>query len=164
MIDYKNGNKRFCFRAAGIAFYNGGVLLHRAENDEFWTLPGGRVELMELSEDTLKREMQEELNEAVLIERLAFILENIYEFEGFTTHEIGMYFIMSFNEGSPLYDKTSITIGKEAETKLIFKWFSLEEIEALKFYPAVLKEKLDIAGTGIEHVINIEASFNKLQV
>ena len=39
----------------------GRILLHRADYEDFWSLPGGRVEMLEDSREALRREMLEEL-------------------------------------------------------------------------------------------------------
>ena len=40
-----------------------------------WTLPGGGIELLEPSDKALKREMQEELQVDIRIERLLWVIE-----------------------------------------------------------------------------------------
>jgi len=44
MITFERGDVRFNYRVVGIAFDADRVLLHRAERDDFWALPGGRGE------------------------------------------------------------------------------------------------------------------------
>lgn len=68
MIMLDDGSIRFVFRIVGVLLYDNHVLLHRAEQDDFWSLPGGRAELLEPSRETLKREMQEELGVDVTVE------------------------------------------------------------------------------------------------
>jgi len=48
----------FNFRAAGIILDGDWVLLHRAEIDDFWAPPGGRVELGEAAAEG-KRQISE---------------------------------------------------------------------------------------------------------
>lgn len=42
-VVFKADKAVFNYRVAGIWIKNGYVLLHRFVNDDFWTLPGGRV-------------------------------------------------------------------------------------------------------------------------
>ena len=56
-----NEKDRFILRVAGIAINNKRVLLHRADFDDFWTLPGGNCEFYEDTEYALQREFFEEL-------------------------------------------------------------------------------------------------------
>jgi 8-oxo-dGTP pyrophosphatase MutT (NUDIX family) len=62
MITFARENVWFALRVAGVAIHDGHVLLHRAECDDFWALPGGRAELLEPAAESLIREMQEEVN------------------------------------------------------------------------------------------------------
>ena len=39
-ISYERNNNKFNFRVAGIVMDAGRVLLHKAEQDDFWNLPG----------------------------------------------------------------------------------------------------------------------------
>ena len=70
MIRFDQGTRRFNYRVVGVAIHDGSVLLHRAAHDPFWTLPGGRAEHGETAEQTLKREMREELETDVHVLRL----------------------------------------------------------------------------------------------
>ena len=45
-------------RAAGVMTHNGKVLVHRNVNSDHYALIGGRVEIGENSEDTIKREIK----------------------------------------------------------------------------------------------------------
>ncbi len=72
----------FQMRVAGIAFRNGHVLVHRATHEKFWTFPSGRAEIGERSEETLAREMVEELGAEVSVGRLLWVVENFFHYEG----------------------------------------------------------------------------------
>ncbi|MEG2460481.1 MAG: NUDIX domain-containing protein, partial [Clostridia bacterium] len=63
MISYLENSNKFNFRVGGIILSKdkSKVLLHRLSNFNFWLLPGGRVEMMENTEESLIREMEEEI-------------------------------------------------------------------------------------------------------
>ena len=48
VINFTEDGKRFNYRVVGVALHNGRVLLHKNETEHFWSLPGGRGELLEL--------------------------------------------------------------------------------------------------------------------
>ncbi len=50
MICFDTGNGRFNFRSVAVIIQNDHILIHRAVEDNFWALPGGRVELFENSD------------------------------------------------------------------------------------------------------------------
>jgi hypothetical protein len=64
MITFCRNNVTFGLRVAGIAIHEGYVLLHRAECDDFWALPGGRAEQLEPSTASLKHEIMEANDES----------------------------------------------------------------------------------------------------
>ena len=153
MITFKRENVRFSYRVVGIAINDNRVLLHKSEDSDFWSLPGGRGELLEASKDTLKREMHEELNTNADIGRLVWIIENFYEEYGDFNHELGLYFLMEFPSNSIIYQKTDPFIGYEGNMRLIFKWHSIDRIEDLILYPTFLKKSLKSMPNKIEHVV-----------
>ncbi len=91
MITFEEGGKKFNYRVVGIALDVDRVLLLRTEKDDFWFLPGGRVELLEPSQDALIREMREELEVDVRVERLVWVVENFFEYEGKFCHELALF-------------------------------------------------------------------------
>lgn len=55
MITFKEHGTRFTYRIGGIALHNNRVLLQYADEAEpFWFLPGGRAEIYEPAQETLK--------------------------------------------------------------------------------------------------------------
>ncbi len=64
--------------------------------------------------------MREELEVEVRVERLIWVVENFFEYQGMSPHELGLYFLMRFPEGSPLYGKQEPFEGDEEGIKLIF--------------------------------------------
>ena len=62
MLMFDLEGERFMYRVAGVAVIDGRVLVHQFEGeDDFYVLPGGRVEMREPAEEALAREMREEL-------------------------------------------------------------------------------------------------------
>ncbi len=159
MIVLTEGNARFNFRVVGVAFDKGRVLLHRGEQDDFWALPGGRVELLEMAQTALEREMREELNAEVQVERLLWVAEYLFAYEGLLNHEIGFYFLMSFPPGSPVTAHTTPFMANEEGVRLIMQWFSVEEVGDLQLYPIFLRTRLQKLKAGVEHVAQVEDSY-----
>jgi ADP-ribose pyrophosphatase YjhB (NUDIX family) len=144
---------RFTYRVAGVAIHDGAVLLHRSEHEDFWTLPGGRCELLERSDDALCREMAEELGADVMVQRLLWIVENFFEYDAAHCHEMGLYFLMRFN-GEPPGSGGEPFIGHEGDPPLIFQWFPLETLGDMTIYPTFLKERLQAIPDATSHVIH----------
>ena len=99
MICFDDGPDRFQMRAAGMAVEDGHVLIHRATHEDFWTLPGGRIEQGETSATTMIREMREELLVEIEIGPLSIIVESFFLDIGQQFHEIGFYHTMRVPRG-----------------------------------------------------------------
>ncbi|HUT82785.1 MAG TPA: NUDIX hydrolase [Candidatus Bathyarchaeia archaeon] len=137
------------YRVAGVIIKNNRILLHRSEIDDFWALPGGSIKFMETYEKAIKREFKEELNIKIEVGRLLWVLENYFEYQNEKIHSIEFYFLIT-----PLDSEEKLSseefFGKEehfyhekyGQLKLIFKWFSLNELAEIDLRPKILKQEL----------------------
>jgi len=155
MITFDEGRARFNYRVVGIALNRDRVLLHRAEMDDFWSLPGGRVGMLEPAEDALKREMREELGIEIHIERLVWVVENFFEHDNKSYHELAFYFLMAFPHDSHAY-KNEEFLGNDESIKLFFKWHQLSKLEEVRLYPSFLRKGLSLLPEGIEHIVHTD--------
>ncbi|MCE7061317.1 NUDIX hydrolase [Dyadobacter sp. CY343] len=138
MISLPVGDALFNYRVAGVAVLNGKLLLHKTPSDKFWSLPGGRAEIFEFSNDTLAREMQEETGLEVAVGELIWISENFFVYNGKKYHELGFYYLMEIHG---LTDQSDF-VGAEGQDELLFKWIDVEELESNRIYPEFVAEEL----------------------
>jgi ADP-ribose pyrophosphatase YjhB (NUDIX family) len=158
IVSFGANGRTFNFRAAAVIVDTGRVLLHRAEYEDFWSLPGGRVEMLEDSREALQREMLEELGENVEIGRLVWVGENFFQFLFTQFHELGLYFEVSLPNGSELRGRTKEWHTTEDNgVKLCFRWFELEQARELPILPEFLREGLSSLPAGTEHVVQRDA-------
>ncbi|MEE4194675.1 MAG: NUDIX hydrolase [Anaerolineae bacterium] len=155
-ITNKNDRIRFKFRVAALAMYQGHVLIHKYEGSKYWSLPGGNVELGETTQEALKRELQEEANLEVEVDRLLWVHENYFvrksgRHAGKYIHEICFYYLVRINT-----EKTFQFTGKEDDLELFFKWVLLDDISAYSLEPAFLKSRLNLISGHPEHIVTIE--------
>lgn len=158
MIRFDEGNNRFNYRVVGVAVHENAVLLHQAEGDPFWTFPGGRAELGESAEQTLRREMKEELDVEVEIVRLLWFVENFFTYEDKHYHEIALYFLMQFPSTSKYLVQSEPFQGQEKEVKLTFQWFPLEPevLSSLPLLPSFLQTALQKLPESVQHVVHYD--------
>ena len=142
MIDIKKDNVRFFYRAVGVAINEGRFLLYRAEGENAWLFPGGRVELLESAAASVCREIAEELEIAVEVERLLWVVEQFFEVDGIFSHELGFYFMLKLPANFAYLNSTEPFYGDEEGLKLIFRWFTPDELDEVLMYPLILKEAL----------------------
>lgn len=157
MITFDRGNLRFSYRVAGVAIRDGKVLLQRPVEGGFYFLPGGRAELQESAGETLRREMQEELHVDVTVGRLLWVVENFFERGGKTFHELGMYFLMTFADDSPVVDTSRAILVEETNHKFILQWYALDGLDSIQIYPSFLQTALRSLPDGTEHIVHIDA-------
>jgi ADP-ribose pyrophosphatase YjhB (NUDIX family) len=153
-------DKVFTYRVAGVAYHDGKVLLHRAEGDEFWTLPGGACEFGEDSKAALTREMKEELAAEINIGRLVWVVENFFELNSKRWHEIGLYYYFEFIDKSAALNSQAKFAGsekhfeKDKDIKLHFEWFTLEQIKTLNIKPKFLSTHMHHIPAHVQIIVN----------
>ncbi len=150
MISFQIENSTFNYRVAAVIIHDGKLLLHHSEVDSFWTLPGGRCEMMEFSKDTLKREFLEEINEEIHVNQLLWVVENLFKYNAANVHELCFFFSANLQDDSKIINQDEF-IGIETNMKLIFKWFKFEDLKTVKVYPEFLPEKINSISDSIEH-------------
>jgi ADP-ribose pyrophosphatase YjhB (NUDIX family) len=157
MIRLEEGNNRFNYRVVGIAINENRVLLHKADGDNFWALPGGRAEFGEPSEQTLKREMKEEIGTEVEVVRLLWFVENFFTYAGYRYHEIALYFLMRLPATCKYLDQGSFE-GEDAGVKLTFQWFphQPEILSGLPLLPSFLQTAIQKLPESVQHVIHYD--------
>ncbi len=152
MITFTHQTTRFNYRVACVLLSGPRVLLHRADPDLFWTLPGGRCELLEDSAATVRREMQEELASPVVPERLLWVVENFFRYAELDYHELAFYWLAHLPDTSPLRALDAFE-GREPTVRLHFRWFELASLPELDVRPAFLKDRLGSLPPTTEHLV-----------
>ena len=115
----------------------------KARDETFYRPLGGGIEFGEKAEDTVRRELNEEINVEIEDVRYLGTLENIFTFNGGSYHEVVMVYDAALIE-SGLYEQ-AVIVGKEANGDTIRAlWKSLDEFESGKLilYPSGLMELL----------------------
>jgi ADP-ribose pyrophosphatase YjhB (NUDIX family) len=146
---------RFKYRTAGIALKDDYVLIHQCEGNSYWSLPGGHVEMMETTSSALEREIAEEINIRVKVDRLVWTTENFYRRRNKLFHEVAFYYLISFPENQEWYKIERQLEGFEhgSSSRLIFRWIEKSQIAGIELYPVFLKTRLLHIPDSIEHII-----------
>ena len=155
MISFEAGTHRFNLRAAAVVLHEGAVLLHRIEGDDFWSMPGGRVEPGETGAAAVVREMREELGESVHCGELLWVVENFFSYRERAHHELGLYYAVRLQPGSRLLGPGPFR-GIEDGLALTFAWFDCARLEEIEVRPSFLARALDAAERGFRHLVHHE--------
>ena len=128
-------------RAAGIIIHNNKILTHRNIKSDHYALIGGRIEIGEDSETTLKREIMEEMGKEIEITGYISTIENFFEMDSKKYHEIMFVHKAEFkNEKDQEIEETIKNI--EGKDYLVYEWIPLEKIDEYPIKPEVVKEIL----------------------
>ena len=111
-------------RTAGLILHNNKVLTHRDVRKDHYCLPGGRVELGESSDKTIKREMEEELGKEIEIIEYVSTIENFFEMEDKKYHEkIGLV-----SKSYKLHEEVVTAFSKACEERGVSLGPTLEKL------------------------------------
>ena len=138
-IEIVSNNIKFKYRVSGILLKDNKILVCKINNNEFYCLPGGHVELLEDSQSAMLREFKEETLIDAKVEKLLFMTENFFKSGKYDCHEIGMYYLLSADNVS-IEDFTREEHERDGITHLSFKWIDVDNLENLK--PEFLKNNL----------------------
>ena len=139
-------------RAAGVIIHNNKILAHRNLNKDHYCIPGGRVEIGENSEKTVKREIQEELGKQIEITGYVATIENFFEMNESKYHEI--YFLHEIEFTNEEDKKINYTMhNEEGKEYLQYEWLDLDRIEEYNILPKCLKQVLKSKNFPV-HIIN----------
>lgn len=138
----------FNFRVAGVAVFNGKILLHKTPTDNFWSLPGGRADIFEFTKETLLREMMEETGMRVEVADLMWVVENFFSYDGSKYHEVGFYYKMDIQADGNQYDFQTVEEGGE----LLFHWHEIDKLHEIKIYPGFISADLILNTSHTRHI------------
>lgn len=122
-------------RSAVIILKNKAILLmHRHKlGEEYYTLPGGTIEPGENPAETAIREIKEETNLDIVLDKLLWEIKD--------EHHHGYYFLAKSFSGK-------IKLGgpelERAKTGNLYKpeWIKIKDLKNILVYPEIIKEKI----------------------
>lgn len=149
MLSFQKGNSQFNFRSIALLIEDDHILIQKDMKDDFWALPGGRVEFFENSGDTVVREILEELGWKVQVVRPIWFIENFFQIGKTNFHEVSTIYLMKildYNEYNPNIE------FKGLEDHLTFKWSDISTLNDINLKPKELKSKISNLPNNIEFI------------
>ncbi|MGE6555956.1 NUDIX hydrolase [Exiguobacterium artemiae] len=139
-IKFTVGQQRFNHRAAAVIVKEGHLLIHRNVRDDFWALPGGRIQLMENGETAIVREIEEELGLKAEVTRFLSVHENFFTYDEVSFHEVGFYYEVNILDDIQVGSKEFF--GTEGE-ELIYQYVPIKQLSSITLYPERLKQMVE---------------------
>jgi 8-oxo-dGTP pyrophosphatase MutT (NUDIX family) len=139
-LDFKRDNFRFNARTSAIIYnkYLSKVLLFNVEGRDFYMLPGGRIEELEESIDTIKREIKEETGWDNITYSFLALSEEFANDKAFNNHQINIIYKGIYN------DEINNIKFKGLEGDWInFEWVDIKNINQYKIYPEGINAIID---------------------
>ncbi|WP_430009892.1 NUDIX hydrolase [Methylophaga lonarensis] len=156
MISFAAGGHHFNLRAAAVIVDRGKVLLHKIAGDNFWSVPGGRVEPGETAAQAVIREILEETGEQAQCGQLLWVAENFFEYHGSQHHEIGLYFNVQLPPHSRLLALEDSIEFVDENTSMTYSWLAIAQLPSHEVRPSLLFRALTERDTSLRHYVHYE--------
>lgn len=157
-ITLKTENDMFYYSVRGIIKQSNKYLVMRVTKPDgsqnSFHFPGGHVEVGEEAEQTIRREILEEVGCEVKDVNLFAFIENFWKYNGMLGHGIELAFITTPLTPLKTEDYYKIEVDKNVEKKLEFKWLTTNELKNFDVRPAIIKDIIISGKTKIiQHVV-----------
>ena len=139
----KVGNAVFGVRATALILQNRKLLVTK-DKGKYYTI-GGAIQVNERTEDSVVREVREELGVKAEALQLAFVVENRFEQAGIHYHNIEFHYLVDLLEDAPL-------TMQEDEKSQPCEWIDLDQLEGINLVPAFLKIALPDWDGQLRHI------------
>ncbi|HEM4050907.1 TPA: NUDIX hydrolase [Streptococcus suis] len=142
----RHDNQIFGVRATGLLVKDEKLFLVRAPEGNYYTL-GGAIKLGETTKEAVQREMQEELGIDVEVGPLAFIVENQFNLQEKSYHQIEFLYLVT-----PLSEP--IAYLEEGGSIRQCEWIAFTDLKNLDINSAFLKTELATWRGQLQHFVN----------
>ena len=145
----------FNYRVGAIIIHDGKLLLMHNEEEPYYYTVGGRVHFNETTEETVVREIREEIGVDLEIDRFLFFQEQFFDGKvtGTHIHELGVYYLMKDSPALENLKCHSVTARGVAEE---LHWVPLDETGSLYIVPESIAARLRNLPEHAEHIIEID--------
>lgn len=154
-ILYKDNDFVFSYRVGGILIHNDKILLQKPKNDDY-SIIGGHVSRMETTEQTLKREFEEELHAEIKVDNLMAVGEVFFPWGNKPCHQISLYYKVHLRDENsiPLDGVFSGYDDFDKKINLDFCWVSLDDLKNKTVYPTELMPHILSGEDNVFHFIS----------
>ena len=139
------------FRSAGVLIQNGKILVQREKGGNEYALPGGLVLQGETAETSVIRRYKEEADLEIKCEKLIWVEESFWEWNGKSTHSICFYYLIHLSDEHAVPDdRFTSQIGNE---NVEYGWLNLTDLNKQILYPTFAKEEVFQIPDTVKHFV-----------
>lgn len=163
-VKFKEKEYSFHYRVIGVIVRDNKYLIQNIGGKDYYVLPGGHVRIGESSEDTLIREVKEELEIDILKNdfRLFCYHENIYEKDNRVEHWIEQYYLVDSGEKLGKESWSFVENDVDGVKTLNYSFVSKEELKEIDLKPLKIKELIiSEKFEGISHIVSDNRNVKK---
>lgn len=153
-INFEKNGVVFNYRVAIVIKKDGKLLVQKNSKVEHYTLPGGRCELLESSQETAIREFKEETGIDVRFNRSIGMIENFFisSFDKKKYHEILMLLELEFIDNRFYRKKIIANIEEKKKGEITYIWMTVKDLKKSNFQPNVMLDMID--KNEFQHYVN----------
>jgi 8-oxo-dGTP pyrophosphatase MutT (NUDIX family) len=154
-LEVADGASWFKVRAGALIVRDGRVLLNRLRGDETWMLPGGTGEFGETVEETLRRELREELGVECRVGRLLWMVEHFFDISPRRWHQL-----LWIHEAT-LPDDCAMVRTEAMDTPSPdgldhFRWTRFDDLRRIRVLPGFLADEVRAPPSAPRHVVRVD--------
>ena len=155
-VEIKTQTKEFHGRSCGIIKQKNKFLIMRVDKTPYFHIPGGHIEIGEDSNQTIIREIKEEIGCDIEEANLFAIQENFWKKANKICHGIEFYHIIKPKYELEMKDYEIMENDKGEEKLLEFKWVTSDELKNIDLRPSNIRDLLVNGNylSGLVHIIN----------
>lgn len=127
----------YCYkvRLGVVLIHDHKILLVRQNNRPFWVFPGGTLEMHESLSECAVRELKEEVNLTVSIEKVLYLADFLHQGkDGQPRHTVDVFMLARYEAGTPM-----MTLDENLND---MGFFTLEEFREMSVQPAVAADRV----------------------
>ena len=127
----------YCYkvRVGVVLIHDQKILLVRQNNKPFWVFPGGTLEMDESLTECAVRELQEEVNLGVSIEKELYLADFLHQGkDGQPRHTVDVFMLARYETGTPM-----MTVDENLNE---MGFFTLEEFREMAVQPRVVADRV----------------------
>ena len=124
------------------------VLVQCDENESFYRFPGGSIEFGETAKEAIMREVMEEYDLKVDVQKLAIVSEHIFEWKNEKGHHCTLL------HWGTVEEIITNEIRHKEHADIILIWKSIEELKTKPTYPEAIVSYLEKDNHKIVHFIS----------